>query len=118
MRLHEKPGYKRMAVVRAGVFRRDDVGTKCSRQNTPTSRSVVGSVVGHVHSAAIAEESPDVASKLAAVRALTAKYHDGEAALANRYQSGPGMVSSGAASRTERPQQWATTISVGRRWMT
>jgi hypothetical protein len=72
----------------------------CSRENVPTSPSVLGSrtAVEHVHSGALSVEqvrggalsdgSPGVASMLAAVRAATAKYHDVSAALADDYQLG------------------------------
>ena len=45
-------------------------------------------MVGHVHADSVSEESPAVASELAAVRAATAKYHDVAAAVAAGYQLG------------------------------
>jgi len=62
----------------------------CSRPDTPTSPSVGGShsEAGQIHGAEVSNRSPDVASQLAAVRALTAKYHDVTAALADGYQLG------------------------------
>jgi hypothetical protein len=72
----------------------------CSRQNAPTSPSAVGSHSegGHVHGGELSDESPNVASELAAVRAATAKYHDVSAALANGYQLGYRGVVTGCIS--------------------
>jgi hypothetical protein len=67
----------------------------CSRQtaqNAPASPSMLmsHSEVEHVHggSALDTSQSVAVASELAAVRALTAKYHDVSAAIADGYQLG------------------------------
>jgi len=72
----------------------------CSRQNPPTSPSMLMTHVdaGHVHSGAVTEASPNVASELAAVRAATAKYHDVSAALADGYQLGYRGVVTGCIS--------------------
>ncbi len=62
----------------------------CSRQNAPTNPSAVAahSEGGHVHGSAVSDPSPSVQSQLAAVRAVTAKYHDVSAAVADGYQLG------------------------------
>ena len=74
----------------------------CSKQNAPTSPSALGSHtevgVGHVHGGAVSEGSPNVASRLAAVRAATAKYHDVSVALADGYQLGYRGVVTGCIS--------------------
>jgi hypothetical protein len=74
----------------------------CSRQSVPTSPSALGSHsevgVGHVHGGAVSDRSPNVASELAAVRAVTAKYHDVSAALADGYQLGYRGVVTGCIS--------------------
>lgn len=61
----------------------------CSGQNVPTSSSALGlhNEVGLSH-AAHSDASPNAASDLAAVRAVTAKYHNVSAALADQYQLG------------------------------
>jgi hypothetical protein len=60
----------------------------CSRQNVPTSPSAVAASA-HDHTGTVSSDAfPDVASQLAAVRQLTAKYHDLKAALADGYQLG------------------------------
>ena len=70
----------------------------CSRQSVPTSPSAVGfhSEAGHAHTAS--EASPNVAADLASVRAVTAKYHDISAALADGYQLGFRGVVTGCIS--------------------
>jgi hypothetical protein len=72
----------------------------CSRQNVPTNPSALAlhSDVGHLHSTAASNGSPNVASELAAVRAATAKYHDVSAALADGYQLGYRGVVTGCIS--------------------
>jgi hypothetical protein len=71
----------------------------CSKPNIPTSPSALGShtEVGHVHGAG-SDESPNAKSELAAVRALTAKYHDVSAAVADGYQLGYRGVVTGCIS--------------------
>jgi hypothetical protein len=72
----------------------------CSRQNVPTSASALASRsdVGHLHSTAVPNGSPNVASELAAVRAATAKYHDVSAALDDGYRLGYQGVVTGCIS--------------------
>jgi hypothetical protein len=72
----------------------------CSRQNAPTTPSAPGSQneVGHSHGGALSNGSPNVESQLAAVRALTAKYHDVSAAVADGYQLGYKGVVTGCIS--------------------
>lgn len=72
----------------------------CSRQNVPTGASAVGSPdeASHVHGGGVSDQSPNVASELAAVRLLTAKYHDVSAALADGYQLGFRGVVTGCIS--------------------
>jgi hypothetical protein len=53
---------------------------------------------GHVHHGAASAQSPNAASDLAAVRAVTAKYHDISAALADGYQLGFRGVVTGCIS--------------------
>ena len=61
----------------------------CSGQGVPTSPlpPALHSEAGHARGGA-SEASPNVASRLAAVRAVTARYHDISAALADGYQLG------------------------------
>src|SRR5688572_32675969 len=63
----------------------------CSQQSVPTSPATSGlnseTVHAHVgHGGGAPPTSPNVASQLAAVRAVTAKYHDIAAAMADGYQ--------------------------------
>ena len=102
MRSHGKPGQSNrrwqwgalacLAVAMA-VF-------ACSRQGAPTSPSAVGlhSEAGHGHHGGASNASPNVAADLAPVRALTAKYHDISAALADGYQLGFRGVVTGCIS--------------------
>jgi hypothetical protein len=72
----------------------------CSGQNVPTEPSALSShsELGHGHGAAASDPSPNAASELAAVRAVTAKYHDVSAALADGYQLGYRGVVTGCIS--------------------
>lgn len=102
MRSHEKPAETNRpwlwCALASLVATMAIVG--CSRENAPTSPSALGShtEVGQVHGAAVSEGSPNVASRLAAVRAATAKYHDVSAALADGYQLGYRGVVTGCIS--------------------
>jgi hypothetical protein len=75
------------------------IAVGCSRENAPTNPSAFESHsdVAHNHGG-VSETSPNVASMLAAVRALTAKYHDVSAALADGYQLGFRGVVTGCIS--------------------
>ena len=78
-------------------------GAGCSRQNAPTDPSAVAAhgEAEHVHGGTVSAGSPNVNSQLAAVRALTAKYHDLSAALADGYQLGyKGVVTGCIANPT------------------
>lgn len=76
------------------------VAMACSKGAAPTEPSDAASL--HVHDAAAAteinENSPNVASKLAAVRAATAKYHDIDKAIADGYQLGYHGAAAGCVS--------------------
>jgi len=75
----------------------------CSGQGTPSSPSAVGlhSEAGHVPAGGRSEPSPNIASELAAVRAVTAKYHNISAALTDGYQLGyRGVVTGCVANPT------------------
>jgi len=88
MTSHEKSA----AMMRAGLWSALGCGALalsvfgCSQQNVATSPSA-GAEFAHDHTAAVSDGSPD-ASRLAAVRQLTAKYHHLDAALADGYQLG------------------------------
>ena len=66
------------------------LGFACSQQSVPTSPSAIGlhDEAGHARGGHPSQASPNVASQLAAVRQVTAKYHDLSAALADGYQLG------------------------------
>ena len=95
------------AVVTGAVLM---VAASCSRGATPSSPSSVASIPSvsspivtgeteHVHAGArVSENSPNVASELAPVRAATAKYHDVSAALADGYVLGYRGVVAGCIS--------------------
>lgn len=72
----------------------------CSRQSASTAPSPVSRAAGaeHVHSSSVSDQLPEVASRLAAVRAATAKYHDISKALADGYQLGYKGAASGCVA--------------------
>lgn len=76
------------------------LAARCARSTDPTTPAVftTGADAAHVHSGAKIDESPSVDSRLAAVRAATAKYHDISAALDAGYQLGYRGVVTGCIS--------------------
>lgn len=75
------------------------IAAGCSRENAPTNPSAFAhNEAAHDHGSAASNGSPNVESQLAAVRALTAKYHDVSAALADGYQLGYKGVVTGCVS--------------------
>jgi hypothetical protein len=101
MRSHEKPAEVNRGLWCALAFLAVAVPVAgCSRESVPTDPSALGShsELGHAHGGAVSDESPNVASELAVVRTLTAKYHDVSAALADGYQLGYRGVVTGCIS--------------------
>jgi hypothetical protein len=76
--------------------------TRCTQSTAPTPAELpMGGDAAHVHASGTADQSPDVNSMLADVRAATAKYHDISAALAAGYQLGYRGVVTGCIDKPD-----------------